>query len=56
MKEAQKDEPGPKRRIKLSPKSQMQENHEGIKRPRKLEAQTKKHPKDKKRRESHDKG
>ena len=33
MKEAQKDEPGPKRRIKLSPKSQMQENHEGIKSP-----------------------
>ena len=39
-----------KEKIKLSPKQQMQGNHEGIKRPRRLEAQTKKHPEQKKKR------
>ena len=44
-----------KEKIKLSPKQQMQGNHEGIKRPRRLEAQTKKHPKEKKKTTAGDK-
>ena len=36
-----------KEKNKLSPKKQVQENHKGIKRPRRLEAQMKKHPEEK---------
>ena len=36
-----------KEKIKLSPKTQMQRTHEGIKRPRRLEAQTKKYREEK---------
>ena len=43
MREAQKSEPGPKGKNKLSLKKQVQGDHERIKRPRGLKAQTKKH-------------
>ena len=41
-----------KEKNKLSPRKQVQADHEGIKRPRRLEAQTKKHQEEK---EIHDK-
>ena len=41
-----------KEKNKLSPKKQVQGDHEGIKRPKRLKAQTKKHPEEK---ENHDK-
>ena len=37
-----------KEKIKLSPKKQVQGDHERIKRPRRLEAQTKQHQEEKK--------
>ena len=48
VREAQKSESGPKGKEQAKSKKQVQGNHEGIKRPRRLEAQTKKHPEEKK--------
>ena len=44
-----------KEKNKLSPKKQVQGNHEGITRPRRLEAQTKKQPEEKRKTQKEDK-
>ena len=48
MREAQKNESGPKGKDQVKSKAADAWDHEGIKRPRRLEAQTKKHPEEKK--------